>query len=171
MLSFQYPQFLLAGLGLGIPLVLHLMKRQFALTLTFPSIRFIMQGRLPHTGRRRLRDILLLMLRLLLFALIVLALARPQWVSETSPAVVSKTGTETAVIVIDTSASMAGWQGLTGAKAIARELIQSREDTSFGLLLSADGVVGQVALAEQNTTLLSMLDKARPHPVAGNHLP
>ena len=74
MLTFAYPWFLWGLLALAGPLVLHLLNRRRPRQLVFPSIRFLRRSQLPREGRRRLRDLLLLLLRLLLIRLSVLVL-------------------------------------------------------------------------------------------------
>lgn len=69
---------LLAGLGLAaIPILLHLLMRAKPKRLVFPALRLILQRRKQNTRRMQLRHFWLLLLRVLLIALIVLALTRP----------------------------------------------------------------------------------------------
>jgi len=79
MLSFTYPFFLWGLLALGAPLLLHLLNRKASRRLVFPSIRFLQISQLPREGRKRLRDWILLLCRMILFACLVVTLARPHW--------------------------------------------------------------------------------------------
>ncbi len=120
MLSFGQPLLLAALAGLALPLLAHLVNRARAQPLRFPSVRFIGPSQLPRDKRRSLRDLLLLLLRLLFIALAVLALARPVWTPPTdSP--LTATGRERTMIVLDASASMRGW----GAWEAAEKAVQA----------------------------------------------
>lgn len=69
---------LLAGLiGLGLPIALHLLLKRRNQRLRFSTNRFFAVQDDRSSRRRRLRNLLLLSLRLLIFALLVLAFARP----------------------------------------------------------------------------------------------
>lgn len=105
MLTFGSPAFLWALAALAAPVIVHLINRERAVLLKFPSIRYIDQSRLPQQGRRRLRDYLLLLLRLLVYAAVVLALANPRWV-ETGQVAAAADEAPVAVFVVDASASM-----------------------------------------------------------------
>lgn len=70
---------LLGGLALVlIPVTLHLLGRQQPVLIDFPALRFVRQTRLEESANWRLRHVLLLLLRVLLVAAVVLALARPR---------------------------------------------------------------------------------------------
>ncbi len=70
--------FLLAALaGLGIPVLIHLLLKRRNQRLKFSTLRFFETQDTKSTSRRKLRNLFLLLLRLLIFALIVLAFARP----------------------------------------------------------------------------------------------
>ena len=71
------PLFLAALGALAIPLVLHLSQRARKEPVRFPSLAFVRRVPFKTTERRRLRDRLLLMLRLLVLALLVFAFTRP----------------------------------------------------------------------------------------------
>jgi hypothetical protein len=70
--------FLLSALaGLGIPVLLHLLLKQRNPRMRVSTLRFFEVKDTRSSSRRKLRNLLLLLLRLLVFALIVLAFARP----------------------------------------------------------------------------------------------
>src|SRR5215470_996873 len=103
-MSFVFPV-LLGGLVLvGIPILLHLIMQQKPKHLVFPAFRFLLERYRTNQRKLRLRHLLLLALRVLLIALLCLALARPRVLSERlnlhtdRPAAV--------VLVFDTSYSM-----------------------------------------------------------------
>src|SRR6476661_11267453 len=68
----------LLGLGaLAVPIFVHLIQRERKRVVEFPSLMFLRRIPYQSVRRRRIRDVLLLLLRLAALALIVLAFARP----------------------------------------------------------------------------------------------
>lgn len=70
---------LLAGMGaISIPILLHLFGRSQPQLIDFPALRFVRQTTQEQSMSWQLRHMLLLLLRILLFAALALALARPR---------------------------------------------------------------------------------------------
>src|SRR5581483_7607830 len=132
-MSFIHP-LLLGGLVLvGLPVLLHLIMRQRPKHLIFPAFRFL-KLQLRTTQRKlRLRHLLLLALRMLLIALMCLALARPRLFSDRIPGFADGQ-LAVVVLVLDTSASMeyavAGKSRLEEAKSRALELLDELGEAS-----------------------------------------
>lgn len=99
-LSFLSPWFLAGAFAVGVPLVLHMMRRENAPPLAFSAVRFLRQAPREQQRRRNLRDIWLLLLRML--ALIVLAVSFARPFIKTGAAVAAGT----TVVAVDTSMSM-----------------------------------------------------------------
>src|SRR5262245_34104769 len=76
-LSFLSPWFLLGLAAAAGPLLLHLFARENAPILTLPTMRFVPLAPVRQTRRRRLQDVLLLMLRLGVVCLLAITFARP----------------------------------------------------------------------------------------------
>ena len=76
-MTFAVPLFLLAALAAGIPVVLHMISRQRAKELPFSTLRFLRISVEKTRRRRRIHDILLMLLRVAVLLLIALGLARP----------------------------------------------------------------------------------------------
>ena len=76
-MSFLFPAFLIGALTIAIPIVLHLMKREVAPELPFSDIRFLQRAPVTQARRRRLREFLLLALRVSALLLLTFAFARP----------------------------------------------------------------------------------------------
>lgn len=70
------PLFLLAGIAVAIPLYLHLFHRQRTRRLSFPALRYLERTEREHARQIRLRQILLLLVRIAALALVVGAGAR-----------------------------------------------------------------------------------------------
>ena len=67
MLEFAQPAALWMGLSIGLPILAHMAYRRVTQKYAFPSLRFIRPSNIPRTGRKKPSDILLLILRILLF--------------------------------------------------------------------------------------------------------
>ena len=110
------------------------------------SIRFhpfalsVRQGS-PGPVEKKPSDILLLLLRVILFLALSALLADPYWMPESSPEKKAESGKET-LLAIGVSPSMAGWGGLEEARNLALSLIDE-EEGELGLV-----VFGQNILAE-----------------------
>jgi hypothetical protein len=97
---------LLAGLvTLAIPVLIHLIQRERKRVVEFPSLMFLRKIPYQSVRRRRIRDWMLLMMRLAALALIVMAFARP-FFKRDSLAAAAQQGAREAVILVDTSYSM-----------------------------------------------------------------
>ncbi|WOO41110.1 BatA domain-containing protein [Rubellicoccus peritrichatus] len=123
MFSFAAPLFLF-GLGaLAAPLIIHLINRERAEPVRFPSIRFIPASTLPQRGRRTPKDWILLLLRLLFFALIVMTLAQPRW-SDAPEILAIGDDAKPTVFVVDASASMNAGDTWSSAKELVEEQVR-----------------------------------------------
>jgi len=97
------PLFLLATLAAVVPVILHLVNRQKAKELPFPTLRFLKISVQKTRRRRRIQDLLLMLLRAAVLVLIALGLARP---AVTSLSRLLGGAQSAVVIVLDNSASM-----------------------------------------------------------------
>jgi hypothetical protein len=103
-MTFVFP-LLLGGLLLaGVPVLLHLIMRQKPRRLPFPAFRFLVQRHRTNQRRLRLRQILLLALRMALIVALCLALTRPKIFNERLN--LSSDQPFAAVLLFDTSSSM-----------------------------------------------------------------
>lgn len=76
-MTFLSPSMLLLGLAVAVPLVLHLLQRHQGPRVVFPALRYLKRAEREHATRIRLRQVLLLALRLLAILLLAAAAARP----------------------------------------------------------------------------------------------
>lgn len=148
MLSFGAPMFLAGLAGLLAPLLIHLINKERATPLRFPSVRYISRSALPQTGRRSPKDWLLLLLRMLMFAAIVIALAQPRWVDPEGAAVATEEASPPIVFVVDASASMRAEGAWERAEAIIDETLDSvSQSTPIGWVFFANGNIATQAPA------------------------
>ncbi|HET6883145.1 MAG TPA: BatA domain-containing protein [Pirellulales bacterium] len=120
-LNLIHAGFLAAGLAVAIPIVIHLLFRQRSRTVPIGSLRFLRQVVKEHRRRRRLRQWLLLALRMLAVSLLALLFARP-YINDAA----RKGGQQEIVLLVDRSASM---QASSGRKtAFAQALANVQEE-------------------------------------------
>ncbi len=137
-----------AGLAAGaamaaVPVILHLFMKQTPKHIIFPALRLIRERHKRSKKRLKVKNWLLLAARMLLLALMALALARPTLNSETS---LGDQEVPTALaLVFDTSMSMEyterNTNRLTEAKNRAAEILKkTTEDSEVFVFDSADPV-------------------------------
>jgi hypothetical protein len=167
MLNFGNSLFLYALAGLAVPILLHLINRELAVNLKFPSIRFIDRSQLPRREKRKLRDLILLALRLLLFAAIVLAFAKPVWVEPLAPAIEGAQLRQT-ILMVDASSSMAHGNAWNDSLTALRGELADAETDEVGLVVYADRVLTQMPPTTDRASLENLLQDLEPSFAAGN---
>ena len=75
-MGFLNPLFLVAGLAVAVPLILHLVHRYESRRLPFPALRYLQRTEKQRAKQIRLRQLLLLLLRVSVILLVVAAGAR-----------------------------------------------------------------------------------------------
>ncbi len=131
-LQFLTSLFLVAGAAAAsLPLIIHLLNRERARRLVFSTIRFIRMSHQVNVQRHRLKQLILLLMRILILALLGIAFARP-FFAATPAATGEMGGRRNVVIILDTSYSMGYRDTFDRAKKeamkLANELYQG--DTS-----------------------------------------
>ncbi|MEE8573345.1 MAG: BatA domain-containing protein, partial [Gemmatimonadota bacterium] len=161
MIGFLQP-LALVGLVLGaIPPLLHLLGRRRPPTVVFPAIQYLTATEREHSRRLKLRNLVLMILRVAVIVLLVLAAARP----------VIRVGggsshppTALAVVLdnsLSSSAVVAGQRTLDLLKERARSVIeQATEDDRLWLVL-ADATPQRVSRGEA----LALVDSITAWPV------
>jgi len=115
--SFLFPAFLAGAVAAAIPIILHLLTREAAPRLPFSAVQFL--KRVPVAdSRRRLRELLLLALRVTALVLLALAFARPFLATATSLAADRVT-----IVAVDTSFSMGAPGQFARAQALVRDAV------------------------------------------------
>ena len=99
-MSFLFPAFLIGGLAAAVPIVLHLLRRERLPRVPFSDIRFLQAAHVEQTRRRRLRELLLLALRVAALLLLAVAFARPFLSDAAAP------DRQATVVLVDTSFSL-----------------------------------------------------------------
>jgi hypothetical protein len=133
-MGFLNPLWLLLGAFVAVPLILHLLQRHQGPRVIFPAVRYLRRAEREHARRIKLRQLLLLLLRVAALLFLAFAAARPFWRS----AGVSHEPTA-AVLILDNSMSSSLVRGdqrvLDDLKARALEtLTRAGPDDRFWLL-------------------------------------
>src|SRR6056300_761112 len=124
-MSFLNPLLLLGALGIGLPILAHLLNRFEVKRTDWAAMRFLNRNVRVRSRQLRLRDILLLILRCLALLLLVFALARPLLDSESWLPGERRAGV---VIALDSSFSMGhGPEGETRFDEALRRIEVIRE--------------------------------------------
>ncbi|HEX9652094.1 MAG TPA: BatA and WFA domain-containing protein [bacterium] len=121
-LSFLNTLFLWGLAATAIPVIIHLIKRSRAIKLPFAAMRFLVLDPNQRIRSQKLKQLLLLLMRIAALVLMALAFARPFFENAQSKTIWSS-GPKAAVILVDNSFSM-GYENRFGAAvAKAKELI------------------------------------------------
>ncbi len=140
-MAFLNPLFLFGLLAAGIPLLIHLWNRRRVVTIDFSSLMFLTAAHRENARRFQLRQLLILLLRIIIVALIALALARP-FLTLGLPVASVRAKTDL-VIILDNSYSMA-YQDVDGvrfekAKILAIDILDTlRHGDSAAFILMSD---------------------------------
>ena len=76
-MSFLAPIALLLSGAAAVPLILHLLRRKTGEKVEFPALRYLLRAEREHKAELRLRNLLLMMLRVLAVLVLATAAARP----------------------------------------------------------------------------------------------
>ena len=140
-MGFLNPIYLFGLLSAAIPFLIYLWFRRRAKVVDFSALRFLLEAHRRSVRRIQLRQLIVLILRALILALIAAAIARPI-LSGNLPGVSSQAPTA-CVIILDNSYSM-GYEGIRGrwfdlAKKKALEVLDSlRRGDRVSLILASD---------------------------------
>jgi Mg-chelatase subunit ChlD len=147
--------------AVAIPIIVHLLNKFQVKEVTWAAMRFLRESVEKNQRRLRMEDILLLILRCLLVALLILALSRPAWQSA-----VRMTGSHqvTAVIIIDDSYSMGLTNGIQSslqrAQSAAGQILTAMPSgSSSALFFAADNVSPVIAEPTYDFNLLREMIK------------
>lgn len=76
-MSFLAPIYLLLAGAIAVPLVLHLMRRRIGVKFDFPAVLYLARAERENVRQMRIRNLLLMLLRVLAVLFLALAAARP----------------------------------------------------------------------------------------------
>lgn len=105
-MSFVEPIFLFGLLAAALPVVVHLINRRKAVRVDFPALAFLLQSNRREARGIKVRQWLLMALRILVVALLAFSIAKP-FVRSSAGFTASERLPTATVFVVDTSLSMA----------------------------------------------------------------
>ena len=132
-MSFLSPLFLIGALAAAVPILLHLFHRKTELVIDFPAVSLLKRAPVQQHRRRRLRELVLLALRVAALLLLALSFARPYFAGAVAPDSVPLT-----VIAVDTSMSMSAPGQMERARDAAARAVAAAP-ASHALALVAFG--------------------------------
>ena len=156
-MAFLAPLFLgLAALA-GVPLLVHLLRRRIGNVVDFPAVRYLLRMEKEHSRERKLKNRILLLLRLLAVVALALAAARPvARLMGVGHAPVA------AVLVIDNSMSsglvVGGKTVLENLRNEGRSLLNSLAPEDRVWIVTADGKI----TSGSPSSLQTALNELRP---------
>ncbi len=81
-MTFLHPSYLWAFWGLLVPIAIHLWSKKEAKTIKVGSVQLLSDSKSKRSSSLQLNELLLLLLRMAVLALLVLLMAKPQWPGE-----------------------------------------------------------------------------------------
>jgi len=121
-MNFVTPLFWIGGLAAAVPILLHLIKRESAQKIEFPTLMFLRKISKRTIRYQKLRHLLLLLVRVLALLLLALAFMRPYWNRPQAAAAAGRVAVAH-VILLDNSMSMAYEDRWQRARKAAAEII------------------------------------------------
>ena len=164
-MGFLAPWFLAGAAAIGLPIYLHLLRRQTTTPHPFSSLMFFEQRTQSSVKHRRLRYWLLLSLRMAVLLLLALAFANP-FINR--PAA-SLSGEKLQMIVVDDSFSMRAGSRLDDAKREALSLLGSRRASERGQVVALDSQLHVLTEpTEDGSALHAAVESVQPGDSRGN---
>ena len=139
-MSFLAPLYLLLAGAVAVPLLIHLMRRRIGARVEFPAARYLERAEKEHSRTLRIRNLLLMLLRVLALIAIAVAAARPiaRWIGA------GHAPTAIAIVIdnsLSSSAVVNGRPLLDQFKTMARDVLSHATATDRVWLVGIDGRV------------------------------
>jgi hypothetical protein len=177
--SLGSPIMLWGLLGISIPLIIHLLSRRRATTIDWGAMQFLDIGRRAQR-KFQITELLLMAGRMLILAIVALALTRPLWEPKSSNAlaglVSSKVEPRDYVLILDGSESMGRKVGGTTPRDLALNWSKSftsglKPGDSVTVLLAKDRVKPLTDGPSYDSTKIAEILKKSPPPRGSSDLP
>ena len=151
-MSFLAPWALLLAGAAAVPLLLHLLRRRTGTRIEFPAVRYLLRAEKEHAREVRLRNIVLMLLRVAIVLAIALAMARPIGLL---PGVGHPPSAVVVLLDNSLSSSAAGSEGpvLTKLTEAARALVDASASSDAITVVTMDGEAVSGSAAALRTTL------------------
>jgi hypothetical protein len=170
-MSFLTPALLAGLVAVGIPILVHLVLRERKRVMAFPSLMFMRKIPYQSVRRRAIRHWPLLLLRVLAFAIVVLAFARP-FVPGARLRAAAGGGGRDLVILLDRSASMGYGDHWARARQAVGRAVQALGPGDRAALVFFDTEPDvAVRSSVERDSLRAALEAARPTAAATRFVP
>ena len=123
-MSFLNPFLLFGSLALAIPVLIHLVRREKSEIIPFSSLMFLLKVPKRSIRQQKMKNLLLMALRLLILALLVGAFARP-YLTQPARLAANANSNRGTVLMLDTSYSMQYGNNFDKLKSEAQKRIDS----------------------------------------------
>lgn len=168
-MKFVYPEFLWGLSLLIVPIIIHLFSFKRYKTLYFSSLQFIQQVEQKNRSTQKIKNLLVLICRLLMLLFLVLAFAQPYFPRSTKQ---QTGGSPILSLHVDNSFSMTmkGVEGTLLSEAVeaARDLIQ-KAPLNTKILLSTNALDGVESRVSTKVQALERLDQIKPSPMVRSY--
>lgn len=162
-MTFLTPLFLLGLAALAIPVLVHLTQRERKSVIVFPSLMFLKKIPYESVQKRRIRDWLLLALRLAALALIITAFARP--FLRGSEVAAAPGGARDIVVLLDRSYSMGYGDSWSRAQRVAADALGSATPADrISVVLFADHAEVVLRSTPDRSRAVAEINAASPGP-------
>ncbi len=158
-MAFLNPLFLLGGLAVAVPILLHLIRRRNVRKVEFPTLMFLRRIDKRMIRYQKLRHLLLLLLRVLAFLFLVFAFMRP-YRKEAPVSAAAAEGSGTAhILALDNSMSMRYRDRWDRAKAAASDVVRrANAGDKFAILEFSDSSVIRTSLTSDRSAVLDEIE-------------
>jgi hypothetical protein len=170
-MQFLSPIYLLGFLAISAPILIHLIRRRKVTVIPWAAHRFLVSVTMKLQKRKRVDDLILLLLRCFLFILLALLFARP-FLLGSKGVIVDES--DTLVVLVDASASMGYSNGVHARFDAARDHVEAAldglsESTAVALILFADQAYPVVSPPTmEHRVILQELERQSPRPGQSN---
>lgn len=159
-MNFINPLFFIGALATAVPILLHLIKREHAQKIEFPTLMFLRRISKKTIRYQKLRHLLLLLLRILAFLLVVIACARPYRdtaQAAASPGLIAATAH---IIMLDNSLSMDYEDRWDRAKKAAGDIVRnSAPADKFAVMEFSDRTVVRTPITNDRSAVLALIER------------
>lgn len=157
-ISFLSPLFLVAAAAAAVPILLHLFHRKTEVVIDFPAVRLLTRAPVQQHRRRRLRELVLLALRVTALVLLSLSFARPYFAGA-----VAADSAPLTVIALDTSLSMSAPGQMDRARDAASRIVNDAPTShALALITFADAATVAVEPTTDRAALHAAIAQAAP---------
>ena len=161
-MSFLSPWYLLGLLGIGIPLAIHLIRRQRAERVVLPTVRFLKRAPKKQVYFQKIQQWLLLAVRISIVALLAFAFARPLFTGAYSQ--LAGTVPQSVVILLDTSMSMQYADRFDQGKAAVLRVLESLQQGDEAAVVTFADSPGTVQPLTTDLAALKSFVRSVPAP-------